>query len=257
MPVAQLLAHGLPEPFHVLELHVFVAADRIRELRELPSSVVALGREGDELLLDDGSILVDELALDATHLRVTKDVEWGAAQKLELGERAQYRPKIYSRSEVLETRESKSRPNVGIVTVKTTRFNQKGTTVIEFKRTVMVYKRGHVPKKAASTIGGAAMRMLLDWDMPLEPFNTMVKNGTAGRTIEKVLGEIKPEAAYFAARNGKRGGTMIVDLPDASAIPKIAEHLFLAFEASVHFHPCMTPEDLKKAGMDDLGKGYA
>ncbi len=101
------------------------------------------------------------------------------------------------------------------------------------------------------------MRMLLDWDMPLEPFNTMVKNGTAGRTIEKVLGEIKPEACYFCARGGKRGGTMIVDLPDASAIPKIAEHLFLAFEASLQFHPCMTPEDLEKAGLDDLGKGYA
>lgn len=54
---------------------------------------------------------------------------------------------IYSRSEVLETRESKSRPSVGIVTVKTTGFNQKGTTVIEFKRTVMVYKRGHVPTR--------------------------------------------------------------------------------------------------------------
>ena len=54
---------------------------------------------------------------------------------------------IYSRSEVLETRESKSRPNVGIVTVKTTGFNQKGTTVIEFKRTMMVYKRGHVPRR--------------------------------------------------------------------------------------------------------------
>ena len=101
------------------------------------------------------------------------------------------------------------------------------------------------------------MRMMLDMEFPLEPFNTMVKNGTAGRTIEKVLGEIKPEAVYFAARNGKRGGTMIVDLPDASAIPKIAEHLFLAFDASVEFIPCMTPEDLKKAGLDDLGKGYA
>ncbi len=54
---------------------------------------------------------------------------------------------IYSRSEVLEKRESKSRPNVGIVTVKTTGFNQKVTTVIEFKRTVMVYKRGHVPQR--------------------------------------------------------------------------------------------------------------
>ena len=53
---------------------------------------------------------------------------------------------VYSRSEVLEKRESKSRPNVGIVTVKTTGFNQAGKVIIEFKRTFMVYKRGHVPQ---------------------------------------------------------------------------------------------------------------
>jgi itaconyl-CoA hydratase len=52
---------------------------------------------------------------------------------------------IYSRSEVLEARESKSRPNVGIVRVKTTGVNQTGTSVIEFTRTFMVWKRGHVP----------------------------------------------------------------------------------------------------------------
>lgn len=54
---------------------------------------------------------------------------------------------IYSRSEVLEARESKSRPNVGIVRVKTTGYNQDGTTVIEFERTVLVFKRGHVPER--------------------------------------------------------------------------------------------------------------
>lgn len=53
---------------------------------------------------------------------------------------------IYSRSEVLESRESKSRSNVGIVTVRTTGFNQVGTVVITFERTVMVYKRGHAPE---------------------------------------------------------------------------------------------------------------
>jgi acyl dehydratase len=53
---------------------------------------------------------------------------------------------IYSRSEVLETRESKSRPNVGIVRVKTTGINQDGTPIIEFKRIFMVWKRGHAPK---------------------------------------------------------------------------------------------------------------
>lgn len=55
---------------------------------------------------------------------------------------------IYSRSEVLEKRESRSRPNVGIVRFRTTGFNQDGTVVIEFVRTVMVYRRGHVPQTA-------------------------------------------------------------------------------------------------------------
>lgn len=55
---------------------------------------------------------------------------------------------IYSESEVLATRESKSRPNVGIVTVRTRGFNQDGTVVITYKRTFMVYRRGHVPAYA-------------------------------------------------------------------------------------------------------------
>jgi acyl dehydratase len=52
---------------------------------------------------------------------------------------------IYSRSEVLDKRESSSRPNVGIVTVKTTGFNQDGVVVITYRRTVMVYRRGQAP----------------------------------------------------------------------------------------------------------------
>lgn len=52
---------------------------------------------------------------------------------------------VYARSEVLETRDSKSRPHVGIVRVKTIGANQHGETVIEFTRTFMVWRRGHVP----------------------------------------------------------------------------------------------------------------
>jgi itaconyl-CoA hydratase len=58
---------------------------------------------------------------------------------------------IYSRSEVLEKRESRSRPDVGIVTVKTTGYNQDGKTVLTFVRTVMVYKRDHAPKVRRTT----------------------------------------------------------------------------------------------------------
>jgi len=52
---------------------------------------------------------------------------------------------IYSQSEVLDKRESKSRANVGLVTVKTVGFNQDGKTVLVFKRTALIYKRGQAP----------------------------------------------------------------------------------------------------------------
>ncbi|GAC1334247.1 MAG: (R)-specific enoyl-CoA hydratase RipB/Ich [Chloroflexota bacterium] len=53
---------------------------------------------------------------------------------------------IYSQSEVLSTRASKTRPNVGIVSVRTTGFNQRREIVISFTRTLMVYRRGQGPR---------------------------------------------------------------------------------------------------------------
>ena len=60
---------------------------------------------------------------------------------------------IYSRSEILAARESKSRPEAGIVTVRTAGYNQDGVEVITFRRTVMVYRRGARP--AVPKIGPA------------------------------------------------------------------------------------------------------
>lgn len=54
---------------------------------------------------------------------------------------------IYSYSKVLDKRESKSRPNVGIVNVKTAGYNQRGEVVVKYERTFMVYKKSHAPKK--------------------------------------------------------------------------------------------------------------
>jgi len=62
---------------------------------------------------------------------------------------------VYSRSEVLSKRESKSRPNVGIVQVRTTGVKQDGLVVIEFLRTFMVYKKGHVPATARTTMAAS------------------------------------------------------------------------------------------------------
>lgn len=57
---------------------------------------------------------------------------------------------LYAESEVIARRESRSRPTQGIVTVRTRGFNQKKKLVMEFERTVLVYKRGHSPEEAAN-----------------------------------------------------------------------------------------------------------
>lgn len=51
----------------------------------------------------------------------------------------------------VEKRESRSRPDVGIIKVRTTGFNQDRTVVISFERTIMVYKKGHAPQIARLT----------------------------------------------------------------------------------------------------------
>jgi itaconyl-CoA hydratase len=53
---------------------------------------------------------------------------------------------LYAQTEVLSVRESKSRPNMGIVEIKTLGFKQDGTVIMKFKRTILVYKRGQVPE---------------------------------------------------------------------------------------------------------------
>lgn len=50
---------------------------------------------------------------------------------------------LYAESEVMDKRESVSRPTAGLVTVKTIGKNQKGTVVCTFLRTMLIAKRGH------------------------------------------------------------------------------------------------------------------
>ena len=92
------------------------------------------------------------------------------------------------------------------------------------------------------------MRCLLKVTIPVEAGNAAISNGTLPKTIESILNESRPEAAYFATENGKRTGFIFIDLKDASQIPAVAEPWFLAFNAQVEFHPAMNLEDLKNAG---------
>lgn len=101
------------------------------------------------------------------------------------------------------------------------------------------------------------MRVLLKVTMPHEEFNAATRNGTVGKKMQRILEEQKPEAVYFTELGGKRTGLLILDLPEASKIPALAEPWFLTFKADVEIHPVMTPEDLAKGDLDALGKKWA
>ena len=100
------------------------------------------------------------------------------------------------------------------------------------------------------------MRMLLHVEFPLEPFNTLVRNGTAGQKVQKILEAIKPEAAYFTEFDGKRGATLVVNVDNPSEIPALAEPFFLTFNAETRFRLAMTPDDLRRANLDGIGKTW-
>lgn len=101
------------------------------------------------------------------------------------------------------------------------------------------------------------MKILQLVTIPHEAFNAAVQDGTAGEKINRIVETINPETIYFTEYNGKRGVVLVVDLPDPSKIPALAEPWFLTFNADVHFQVAMTPVDLKNAGLDELGKKWA
>ncbi len=101
------------------------------------------------------------------------------------------------------------------------------------------------------------MRMLLHVKLPHEPFNTAVRDGSAGPKMRRILQDQKPEAIYFTEYEGRRGGILIINVDDPSKVPAFSEPWFLTFNADCEFHIVMSPEDLAKAGLDELGKKWS
>ena len=103
------------------------------------------------------------------------------------------------------------------------------------------------------------MRMMLKVTLPVDTANTAVRNGTLGKTMQKILADLKPEAAYFVEDNGSRAGYIFFDMNDSSELPAIAEPWFLAFNAQITVRPAMTVEDLGRGmpAMERAVKTYA
>ena len=94
------------------------------------------------------------------------------------------------------------------------------------------------------------MKFIVEVGMPHEPFSTLVREGTAGQKIGKILEGIKPEAVYFTDNDVGRGIIMIVDIEDYSQLPHVTEPLMLTFNASVHYRIAMGLDELAEADLE-------
>jgi hypothetical protein len=81
------------------------------------------------------------------------------------------------------------------------------------------------------------MRMLVGFQMPLEPFISMMREGTAGRVIQQIPDDLKPEVVYFTTREGKRRGAMVTDVPIRPRYPPLRDLSSCAFRRASAFTP--------------------
>jgi hypothetical protein len=103
------------------------------------------------------------------------------------------------------------------------------------------------------------MRIMLTFRIDPEKGDALIKEGRIGETMESILEDLQPEAAYFTDIEGTRGGYVVVNMDDASQIPAKVEPLFLELGATVQMHPVMTPEDLRGAAgeaLQQIGQKY-
>ncbi|WP_035794576.1 DUF3303 family protein [Kitasatospora mediocidica] len=96
------------------------------------------------------------------------------------------------------------------------------------------------------------MRVLLTVQMETEKANKAIAGKTLEHTMKAVFDRIKPEAAYFGAKDGMRTGYVVFDLKEPSDIPSIAEPFFQELGAKLSFVPVMTFDEVG-SGLRKLG----
>ena len=101
------------------------------------------------------------------------------------------------------------------------------------------------------------MKLLFLIKMPAKKYNSVARDGTAAKTIDRILEEAKPETVYALLAEGQRAIAMVVNVKEESDIPALAEPWLLSFNAEVRVHPVLSHEGLKKSGLDSLAKKWS
>lgn len=96
------------------------------------------------------------------------------------------------------------------------------------------------------------MRMLLTITIPVEPFNTLARDGVVAHKMGAILEATKPESIYFTGNDSGRGAIAVYDIADGSELPAVAEPWFLTLNAKIEYGAAITPEELMRSGLDDI-----
>jgi hypothetical protein len=101
------------------------------------------------------------------------------------------------------------------------------------------------------------MRLLLNVTFPHEPFNKAVREGSVGATMAEIFETTKPEAVYFTEQDGHRGALLVINVDDPARIPSLAEPWFLKFQADCKLRIVMSPDDLQRSGLEEIGRKWS
>lgn len=95
------------------------------------------------------------------------------------------------------------------------------------------------------------MRMMMTVRIPVEAGNAAIMGNKLQGIIEGAMERLKPEAAYFATRDGERAVMFVFDMTDSSQMVPMAEPFFLQANAKIDMQPVMNADDLQ-AGLSQM-----
>ena len=95
------------------------------------------------------------------------------------------------------------------------------------------------------------MRVMVKFTLPTQESNALVSDGSIGQTMQSIIGDLQPEAAYFCHVDGKRGGYLVADLEEGSELVTKIEPFFLQLGADIETFPVMNADELG-AGIQSL-----
>ena len=92
------------------------------------------------------------------------------------------------------------------------------------------------------------MKFLAKITLGSEEANTAIRDGSMMEKTQRILGESKPEAVYFATENGRRTEYLVLNIDDPQQMQAVVEPWWLLFNAEISLLPIFTLQDMEAMG---------